>query len=170
MESQEIPDAPPPYSPPETPKLPPYTPSGVPPASGQDKEQDPDPAAPRSTYGTEALKTGVGDQYPLEAPPYNPIDPLSQPACSSTTLLITRERKPPTFFLLSLITCLCFSPLFGIIAIIFSALSDSAWSSGNVDTAKRYSQVAVSLSIVGILVSIFTLILIFATGAVHFNR
>ena len=114
MEGPEALGAPPPYAPPENARPPPYAPDNA-----TTTENTQAGSTQHTSYGT---GNPCKHDTPIQqqpAPPYCAVDPNPQ-LNTSTTLLVSHEKKPPTFFVLSLITCLCFSPLFGLLAMVFA--------------------------------------------------
>lgn len=72
-----------------------------------------------------------------------------------------RGEKPPSYFPLSIFTCLgtCNCP-FGILAIILSTLSDKAWDNGDRNSAKMKGTIAFFLGLIGSLLALIVALIV----------
>ncbi|XP_013384417.1 tumor suppressor candidate 5 homolog [Lingula anatina] len=92
-----------------------------------------------------------GAYYGQQQPPYAVT---SQPV--STNMIITQvpDPKPPDYLILSIFVLLCCNLLLGLIALVFSILSQSAYGSGDSESARTHGKVALGLNIAGIVISV----------------
>jgi hypothetical protein len=80
------------------------------------------------------------------------------------------QPKPNDFLILSVINILCLSPLFGLIALVYSIKSRDSYHLRRYDAAKRYSKRALIFNFVGIVFIFVNLILLFIYSSKIFNQ
>lgn len=86
------------------------------------------------------------------AQPQQAAVPVGQPMQQFT--VVQAAPRPNNFLALSIMTCICCNPIFGLVAIIMSSQSSSHADAGNMDDARKKGKVALGLSIAGIVITI----------------
>ncbi|XP_013380503.1 transmembrane protein 233 [Lingula anatina] len=106
--------------------------------------------------------------YDQGPPAYNPAPSapqtqviVNQPAPATTnTVFVTTQIKPPNYLGLSIFVLLCCNLPLGIIALVFSILSDSDYGAGDVEGARSKGKVAMGLSIAGMVTTIIAVVVV----------
>jgi len=78
-----------------------------------------------------------------------------------TTVVIPtpQQVKPPNNLPLALIACICCNGCcLGLVALIFALRSDSAFSQGRIDDARRKGEMAKKFAIVGIVIAVIIIV------------
>ncbi|XP_064642468.1 transmembrane protein 233-like [Lineus longissimus] len=73
--------------------------------------------------------------------------------------LETYPEKPASYIWLSIL-CLFYNFAAGIFALVFSILSDNAWSRDDTPTARRYGRIALLLCVIGVIITILIVIIV----------
>ncbi|KAI0240692.1 hypothetical protein LSAT2_008513 [Lamellibrachia satsuma] len=110
------------------------------------------------------------------AAPFGPTQPhmyVTSPTVVITTqperhvTRVSHHEKPRGYMALAVITCLCFSPLFGLPAICFAVMSDYEYTSGKLASARRSALMSLSLSIIGIALTTIIVAIVVGSGSMH---
>lgn len=68
--------------------------------------------------------------------------------------------RPKNHLVLAIVVAILFSRIFGILAIVFSAMTDDAWRQGLEEKAYRYSSTTKTLSIIGIVLGALAILIL----------
>lgn len=82
---------------------------------------------------------------------------VQQPMVSgggTNIVMVQQQLRPASYIGLSIFTCLCCNPLFGLIALIFAIMSSSESDAGNLETGRTHGRVALWMNVAGIIIGI----------------
>lgn len=121
------------------------------------------PQAAPPPYAPPSSGYGAGGGGYQSGPSGYAAHPGYQQQQQHTTVIVTRQQpvhvpvevKPPNYIAMSVLTMLFCCFLFGLIALIMSFQSDSAWARGDRDEAHRLSMAARKWNVISIVGGVF---------------
>ncbi|MCV2489836.1 CD225/dispanin family protein [Geodermatophilus sp. YIM 151500] len=109
------------------------------------------PPPPPPTSPVAHMYTGANPMYTRATPMYVGANPM-----------YTGEKQPPNHMALSIAALVC-SLLFGAIGLYFSSQVTTRWNAGDVAGARKASNLALVIDIIGIVIGVFFLLVTFSS-------
>ncbi|OAF67078.1 hypothetical protein A3Q56_05199 [Intoshia linei] len=91
--------------------------------------------------------------YDQETPSY-----VAEPVPATT--IVMNQSRPENYLVLAIIVAMCCNALFGVIAVIYSILSNGDADRNNIIESKRKAKLSLKLSIAGIVIGVITIIFV----------
>ncbi|XP_064647139.1 trafficking regulator of GLUT4 1-like [Lineus longissimus] len=89
-----------------------------------------------------------------------------QQGTTNVTIIQTQQQKPASYLGFSIFVLICCNPLFGLIALIFSIMSNSAADGDDMEGARSKGKVAMWINVSGI---ILTFVIVIVVPVIYFT-
>ncbi|XP_077978374.1 proline-rich transmembrane protein 1-like [Glandiceps talaboti] len=132
---------------------------------GQPDQQQPPPYGQQPQQGYAQPQPGYGQ--PQQGYSNQTTTVVAAPQPMTMTTIVTKTA-PSTYLFLAIFSMLCCFIPTGIVAVIFAAMVNGAWESGDEETARRYSSNAKCWSIASIVIGVVADILVVVIVVVYF--
>ncbi|XP_064627804.1 trafficking regulator of GLUT4 1-like [Lineus longissimus] len=109
---------------------------------------------PQQGYGGQPGQPGYGQ------PAYGGQPGYGQPGGIGMVIVQSGPLRPSSYLAFSIVMCLFCNWVFGIIAIILSALSEKDADEGNMDEARQKGQAALGLNIASLVIGVLIIIIV----------